>query len=293
MPYVHVKLYEPNQNGASAINEGYIEFKPTARFDSSFVPDAEMLPAPFDVTLDTDGEADVFMEATSPNWAWRVTEYIEGGQRYYVEVPSTGTNFELKDLTRVNPETLEPEAQFPAWQTLTDRVDNAEVNIANLELAIENIPAAPAAVRYTPVLTATGMTYTGTGATAPAYESHYVKNGQLVTFNIKVNLSTVTNFGTGQIKLNDALPYAPLTTAANHFSAWSWVNPALPPDDLNGHIQMVADHLPNSTTLDLHWLTAATSNPKPVIETIFEQGIPSTLTTSSVIYLNGTYISAS
>lgn len=149
----------------------------------------------------------------------------------------------------------------------------------------------PTAVRFSPVFQATGLTFTGSGATYPTYNSYYVKVGQMVTFDIRIDLTTVTNFGTGQFKVD--LPFAPLATAANHFSAWAWVNPALPPDDLNGHIQMVADHLPASQTLDIHWLLAATSNPKPVIESMMSQGTPVTFTTASKMYVNGTYISAS
>ncbi len=149
----------------------------------------------------------------------------------------------------------------------------------------------PAAVRFSPTFSATGLTFTGSNTTYPTYNSYYVKAGQMVTFWIAIDMTTVTNFGTGQFKVN--LPFAPLATAANHFSAWAWVNPALPPDDLNGHIQMVADNLAGSQTLDLHWLLAATSNPKPVIESILSQGTPVTFTTASKIYINGTYISAS
>ena len=148
----------------------------------------------------------------------------------------------------------------------------------------------PVAVRWSPTFQATGLTFTGTNSTYPTYNSYYIKHGQLVSFNIKVDLNTVTNFGTGQLKLE--LPFLPLSTAANHFSAWSWVDPSQPADELNGHIQMVADHLPNSQTLDLHWLLATTANPKPIIESLYVQGTPVTLTTASKIYVNGTYISA-
>ncbi len=153
---------------------------------------------------------------------------------------------------------------------------------------IGDVGGITAAVRWSPIFQATGLTFTGSGATYPTYDSYYVKYGQLVTFNIAINLSTVTNFGTGQFKVD--LPFAPIATAANHFSAWAWVNPALPPDDLNGHVQMVADHLSGSQTLDMHWLQAATSNPKPVIETLLTQGSPVTFTTASRMYINGTYI---
>lgn len=149
----------------------------------------------------------------------------------------------------------------------------------------------PSVVRWSPVFQATGLTFTGTNSTYPTYNSYYVKAGQMVTFWIAVDMTTVTNFGTGQFKLE--LPFPPYDDIAAHFSAWCWINPALPPDDLNGHVQLVADHLPGSQTLDLHWLQAATSNPKPVIETLLSQGTPLTFTTASKLYVNGTYIAAS
>jgi hypothetical protein len=149
----------------------------------------------------------------------------------------------------------------------------------------------PTAVRFSPTFQATGLTFTGTGATYPTYNSYYVKSGQLVTFWIQVDCTTITNFGTGQFKVD--LPFMPLAGTANHFNGWVWVNPALPPDDLNGHIQVIADHLPNTQTLDFHWLQATTSNPKPIIETLLKQGTPVTFTTVSRMYVNGTYIAAS
>ena len=146
----------------------------------------------------------------------------------------------------------------------------------------------PEAVRWSPVFQATGMTFTGAGATYPTYNSYYVRYGQLVTFNIKIDLTTVTNFGTGQFKVN--LPFEPIPSAANHFSCWGWINPSQPADELNGHFQMVADHVPSSLTLDLHWLKETTANPKPLIESILSQGTPATFTTASKMYVNGTYI---
>lgn len=147
----------------------------------------------------------------------------------------------------------------------------------------------PPVTRYSPVFSATGLTFTGTNSTYPTYNSYYVKHGQLVSFWIYCNMTTVTNFGTGQFKLE--LPFTPYDNTMNHFSAWCWVDPSQPADELNGHIQMVADHLPASKTLDLHWLVATTATPKPVIESIFSQGVPVTLTTASRLYVNGTYIS--
>lgn len=145
-----------------------------------------------------------------------------------------------------------------------------------------------ALVRYTADFSATGLTYTGTGTTHPGYNSYYSRVGPLVVFNIRINLTTVTNFGTGQFKTS--LPLRPIATALNHFVGWVWPDPSQPADELNGHIQMVADHLAGSKTLDFHWLVATTSNPKPVIETLLSQGNPTTFTTSSIMYVNGAYL---
>jgi len=146
----------------------------------------------------------------------------------------------------------------------------------------------PTQTRWSPVFQATGLTFTGTGATYPTYNSYYVRYGQFVTFNIKIDLNTVTNFGTGQFKVE--LPFDPIPSAGNHFSAWSWVDPSQPPDELNGHKQLIADHIPGSKILDLHWLKETTASPKPLIESMLVQGTPVTFTTASKMYVNGTYI---
>lgn len=147
----------------------------------------------------------------------------------------------------------------------------------------------PTAIRYSPVFSATGLTFTGSGSTYPTYNSYYVKFGQMVSFWIAVDLSTVTNFGTGQYKLE--LPVAPLAGTSNHFHAWLWINPAENPDTAGHHI-LVADHPANSSTLDMHYIKSGPAN-QAVIEQQFKQGSPDTLTTVSRFYINGTYISAS
>jgi hypothetical protein len=143
--------------------------------------------------------------------------------------------------------------------------------------------------RWTPNFTATGLTFTGSGATHPTYNSHYVKNGRMVSFWIAIDLATVTNFGTGQYIT--ALPYAPLTGTMNHFQAWANVDPTVNPD-IAGHVVLQADHLANTTALDLHYLKQAGGANSPLMEAMFTQGAPATLTTSSKIYINGTYITA-
>jgi len=174
-----------------------------------------------------------------------------------------------------------------AGQILT-KIDSVNYNTTWSDL--QNIYS-PTAVRWSPTFQATGLTFTGTNSTYPTYNSYYVKIGQLVTFNIKIQMTTVTNFGTGQFKVD--LPFIPIASAANHFSAWAWVDPSQPADELNGHVQMVADHISGSQTLDLHWLKETTASPKPLIESLLTQGTPVTFTTASIFYVNGTYISAS
>ena len=148
----------------------------------------------------------------------------------------------------------------------------------------------PTSVRYSPTFAATGMTFTGSGATYPTYNSYYVKAGQIVTFAIAVDLSTVTNFGAGQYKLQ--LPFTPLV-GFNHFTGWVWRDPAVPADDSN-HIILNVDTSGVTDVLDLHFLVGAPSTPKPVIEQILTQGAPGfNMTTVSKIYVNGTYIAAS
>jgi hypothetical protein len=117
----------------------------------------------------------------------------------------------------------------------------------------------PVAVRYTSSFTATGLAFTGSGVTAPGYNSYYVKTGALVTFYIEISCATVTNFGTGQYALS--LPFLP-AQGGNHFQGWVWRDPAIPTDDEN-HIILNADTVGVTETLDLHFLVLATPNPKP------------------------------
>jgi hypothetical protein len=145
-------------------------------------------------------------------------------------------------------------------------------------------------VRYTPTFTATGLAFTGTGATHPTYNSYYVKQGQLVSFVIEVNLTTVTNFGTGQYKLQ--LPFTP-AVGFNHFPGWCWADPNVDPDTGTGHTIINADTAGITTTLDLHYLKSAGGANSPIREGLFLQGTPVTLTTISKIYVNGTYIASS
>ena len=141
--------------------------------------------------------------------------------------------------------------------------------------------------RYSPTFTATGLAFTGSGSTYPTYNSYYVKNGKMVSFVIEVDCTTITNFGTGQYKLQ--LPFAP-AVGYNHFTGWANVDPAVNPDVPTGHVILNIDHLGITDILDLHYLKQAGGAHTPIVEGLFLQGTPVTLTTSSKIYVNGTYI---
>lgn len=147
----------------------------------------------------------------------------------------------------------------------------------------------PEPIRYSPTFTATGLVFTGSNSTYPTYNSYYIKIGKLVSFYIEVDLSTVTNFGTGQYKLQ--LPTVP-SFGKNHFTGWAWNDITVPADDSN-HIILNADTAGTTDILDLHYLVGASYMPKPIIENQFLQGNPYTLTTNSRLYVNGTYISQS
>ena len=141
--------------------------------------------------------------------------------------------------------------------------------------------------RYSPTFTATGLAFTGSGATYPTYNSYYVKAGKLVSFVIQVDLNTVTNFGTGQYKLQ--LPFTP-AVGFNHFPGWCWADPNVDPDTGTGHTIINADTAGITNVLDLHYLKSAGGANSPIREGIFNHDTPVTLTTISKIYVNGTYI---
>jgi hypothetical protein len=177
---------------------------------------------------------------------------------------------------------------------VTASTTEATISVSGNDAATVTVAGAvapnPIAQRYSPVFQATGLTFTGSGATYPTYNSWFVKHGQFVTFQIEVLCTTVTNFGTGQYKLQ--LPVMPLG-GSNHFSGWIWRDPSIPADDEN-HIILNVDTVGVTDVLDLHFLIGATPQPKAVVEKILKQGAPGyNLTTVSKMYVNGTYIGES
>lgn len=108
---------------------GKVEFHPTARYEYA---GEVVLPAPFMVELDENGEAVVELDPTDIYFAWRVREFMHGGDNYYVVVPDSETPVNLQDLERVDPETLEPIEQFAAWSDIDARMDVIEETVANI-----------------------------------------------------------------------------------------------------------------------------------------------------------------
>lgn len=145
-------------------------------------------------------------------------------------------------------------------------------------------------VKYRPEFTATGGLAFDTSVDAlyPTHNSWYTKVDNIVSFCIEIDFTTVTNFGTGQYKVE--LPFAPLADMYFHFNGWLWVDINDDPD-VTSHTILVADHKnKGSKILDLHWLYATTAIPKPIQEQVFKYGNPAVLTSSSRAYITGTYL---
>jgi hypothetical protein len=177
---------------------------------------------------------------------------------------------------------LSPGPENSAYLGDASTVNNQIATIGDIQNTVSN-----GMVRYSPTFAATGLAFTGSGATYPTYNSYYVKSGSMVSFVIEVDLTTVTNFGTGQYKLQ--LPFTP-AFGFNHFSGWAWADPDVSPDTGTGHTIINADTAGVTDVLDLHYLKSAGGANAPIREGLFLQGTPVTLTTISKIYVNGTYI---
>ncbi|NBW20641.1 MAG: hypothetical protein EBR82_73015, partial [Caulobacteraceae bacterium] len=79
---------------------------------------------------------------------------------------------------------------------VTASTTEAVVNVTGQDAATVTVAGAlgpsPIAVQYSPVFSATGLTFTGSGTAYPSYNSWYVKHGQMVTFQIQIDMTTVT-----------------------------------------------------------------------------------------------------
>jgi hypothetical protein len=128
---------------------------------------------------------------------------------------------------------------------------------------------------YTPVLTGSSLAFTGTPASGT-----YAQSGRDISFSINVDLSGVSNFGTGTYTLT--LPTLPLGSVSYRFNGIL---------DVAGNgatrFAIVGINAPGSAVMTLFYLGTNGA------ATLQSNTLPATLTTSSIIYLNGSYISES
>lgn len=125
-------------------------------------------------------------------------------------------------------------------------------------------------IPFTPTWAGTGLTFTGTPAVG-----YYSRVGKMITFNIQVNFTTVTNFGTGQYSLT--LPTG--LPSAYH----AVLNGGLHDTNTNNHLNLLADLEPASGTTELYYPTSNGVNDP------FDHNSPLTLTTADYFYIGGTY----
>jgi hypothetical protein len=103
---------------------------------------------------------------------------------------------------------------------------------------------------YSPTWSGTGLTFTGTPATGS-----YIKIGNLVTVQIDVLYTTVTNFGTGQYSLT--LPFASKYHTDVYGGSAHDTAPTLRHYSLKGHLS------PSSSTMTL-WQHAGSGADEPM-----------------------------
>lgn len=129
---------------------------------------------------------------------------------------------------------------------------------------------------YAPTWSGTGLAYTGTPT-----RGSYTKLGKLVFFKIKVNFTTVTNFGTGQYHLT--LPIAP-------DDDYIFRDGGLHQGSV--HYNIAGDAAAGTTTLTIYHMQNTNGSNSYVYDDPFTGVNPVTLTTAGYMYLSGTYLTA-
>lgn len=125
---------------------------------------------------------------------------------------------------------------------------------------------------YSPVWSGTGLAFTNTPASG-----YYVKIGNLVTVQIDVIFTSVTNFGTGQYHLT--LPIASkYHTDVYGGSIHKITNQGIDHYSIKGHLS------PGSTSISI-WNLASTAQDQK-----FDRQQPVNLTTSDKFHMSFTYI---
>lgn len=120
---VNIALTVPSQDGDDVPAVGTVEFAPSKRRD---IEGSIVLPDAFSVRL-VDGAATVELAPTvEGDWAWRATERIRRGKRWYFAVPNGPGPVDYDDLVEVDPATLDPTAPLPpVWKNYVDAADTA------------------------------------------------------------------------------------------------------------------------------------------------------------------------
>jgi hypothetical protein len=131
---------------------------------------------------------------------------------------------------------------------------------------------APTSATYTPVLTATGLV-----GSASTYGT-YIRYGDVVTFSARIALTSISNFGTGQYSITLPFLSAAITTPV-----------------INGIIDVAG-----SQGGAIYRITAVTTEGGAVAKLFVDNAVglmasvtgtsPVTLTTSSIIYITGSFI---
>jgi hypothetical protein len=125
---------------------------------------------------------------------------------------------------------------------------------------------------YTPVWSGTGLTFTGTPAAG-----YYIKMGNLVTVQIDVDCTNVTNFGTGQYSIT--IPVASrYHTDVYGGSVHDVVNQGVDHFSIKGH-------LTDSSTSMTIWSIGSSAKDEP-----FDHNSPFNLTTADKFHMLFTYI---
>lgn len=125
-------------------------------------------------------------------------------------------------------------------------------------------------IAFTSTWTGTGLTYTGTPASG-----YYSRVGKMIFFTIRVNCTTVTNFGTGAYSLT--LPSG-LTPSVHNL-----VNGGLHHNATGDHYLLYLDVVPSTSTAELYYPQANGTMAD------MDYNSPHTLETADYFYFNGMY----
>ena len=147
------------------------------------------------------------------------------------------------------------------------QADNTELDYIKNKPTLPDLSGYGVPTVYSPVWSGTGLAYTGTPATGS-----YIKMGKMVTFRVKVLMTTVTNFGTGDYSLT--LPFAPVANYAFRDGGLH---------DGGNHYSIMLDADPSNTTGRMYY------NTSNGLDARFNHNSPKALSTTDYFYISGTY----